>query len=190
MKLKPMGTAVMLPVLLLLFISNVNVNAADRRELSLFMGTGFAASSLQGPFIEVGAEIPVKKFFYLQGVADYYFSPDGKGVKDDSAYGVSLYTVFKFELSNRWGIYIKAGPNYTIHNTREYAFGVDYPVKDANAGFGAGLGFHYILAHRLYLQFGATAKATMVDGKLDISDSYWFKFYCGFRYLVGVQKEN
>lgn len=188
MKIKPLlpGTA----LLLMLTLFNLPLKSADRRELSLFAGTGVASTSLKGVFVEIGAEIPIKKRFYLQGVADYYFAPDGKNVKDDSAYGISLYTVLKFELSNRWGIYVKAGPTYTIHNTREYAFGVNYPVKNANVGFGAGLGFHYILAHRLYIQFGATAKATMVDGKLNINDSYWFKFYCTFRYLVGVQKEN
>lgn len=188
MKMNQLAPGMALLILLSLF--NLPLDAADRRELSLFAGTGLGTASLKGPFVEIGAEMPLKKKLYMQAVAEYYFSPDGKGVKDDSAYGISLYTVFKFELSNRWGVYVKAGPNYTIHNTREYAFGVDYPVKNANAGFGAGLGFHYIMAHRLYFQLGVTAKATMVDGKININDSYWFKFYCSFRYLVGVQKEN
>ena len=182
------------PVMLILLISILAfqspLSADDRREVSFFIGTGTAAKSFTGMFVELGAEIPYNKTFYLQALADYYFAPDGQGAADDSAYGVSLYGVLKFQLSNRWLGFVKAGPTYTIHNTREFAFGLSIPVKNASMGVGAGLGFEYVLAHRLYIRFGGTAKAMTVDGKINFSDSYWFKVYFGFRYLLGVKSNK
>jgi hypothetical protein len=171
-----------------MILYSISLFAEDRREISIMVGAGTAASNFKGLFVDVGAEIPFAKRFYVQGMLDYYFSPGGSEKPDDSALGISLYGVLKVPLSERWGLFIKAGPNYTIHNTTETAFGVSYPVRNTYKGIGGGLGLHYLFAHRLYFYIGGTVKAWF--GEDNSTENYWIKAYGGFRYLIGVKGDQ
>jgi hypothetical protein len=188
MKTKPIITIVSL---ILMFVYSITLSAEDRREVSFMIGTGTAVSCFKGLFVDIGAEIPFAKRFYVQGMLDYYFSPGdtaGSEKPDDSAIGIALYGVLKIPLSERWGLFIKAGPNYTIHNTTETAFGVSYPVRNTYKGIGGGLGLHYLFAHRVYIQVGGTVKARFTQD--NSVENYWIKIYGGFRYLIGVKGDR
>jgi hypothetical protein len=176
----------LLVFILVLFI--IQLSADDRREYSIMVGSGTAVSCFKGLFLDIGAEIPFAKYFYVQGMFDYYFSPGGSEKPDDTALSISLYGVVKIPLAERWGLFLKVGPNYTIHNTTERVYGVSYPVRNTNYGIGGGLGLHYLFAHRLYFHLGGTVKARFTED--NTVENYWVKIYGGFRYLIGVKGDQ
>jgi hypothetical protein len=187
--LVPVIAAVVFLVMITMILPDT-ASADERDEISLLLGAGIAFNNFEGFLIEGGAEFPLKKKIYLQGLFDYYFRPGGNQQPDDYVFSVNLFAAYKHRLSDRWIIYAKAGPNYTVHKTTEMAFGVFYPVRNADFGVGVGAGADYLAAHRLYFYFNVMIKAKMEDNKVKFGDTYWFKMTWGIRYLLGVKKEK
>jgi hypothetical protein len=153
----------------------------ERRRIYITVGSGYTVSEMQGPFVDIGAEVRLLGKIYVRVLLDYIFSSDlpKGGEIIHYAYGVNLYAVYKIRLSDLLDFYIDVGGHYTTMKTTASAFGVTFTTIDSNRGVGGGGGFDFQLGNRLVFYLGGTLKLLLSD-----TSKYWIKLQTGLRYRV------
>lgn len=159
--------------------------AQSEREFNVLGGLGFATSDFKGLVFDIGAEFQLSQNLYIQALFDIYpepFDEDVLGVSDVdySAYGLTLYGVFKVPASDKLKFFVKGGLNFTSVKASGQVFGIGATSSDSDLGLGGGIGAEYSLNERFSVLFGGTAKLIFDE----IENGNWFKIYIGVLYKV------
>jgi hypothetical protein len=130
-------------------------------------------------------------FYYPYGGGFFGYSPGNVsvGLDANALHGISLYSVYRFSLSEKWAFFTKAGLNVTFYSRWEPSETVGYYEKYSKNGLAgaAGMGLELALSKRAGLLLGSTYKRFIREisnlGPDDPSAGLdWFKFYVGLYY--------
>lgn len=153
------------------------------RPINIFGGAGIAFSDVEGLFFDVGAEMKLSSNFWAQILFDYYLNPTGLDIPgvDDSMYGINLYGVYKYKMTNQMNLFAKAGAHVTTLRASAQVMGITVAVTDTNFGLGAGAGIEIKVGSNMFVLAGGTIKFLFAEG----DTATWFKLYGGFGFQVG-----
>lgn len=157
----------------------------SQREFNVLGGLGFATSDFKGLVFDIGAELQLSQNLYVQALFDMYpepFDEDELGVSDVdySAYGLTLYGVFKVTASDKLKFYVKGGLNFTSVKVSGQVMGIGASSSDTDLGLGGGIGAEYSINDRFSVLLGGTTKYIFDE----YENGHWFKVYAGILYKV------
>lgn len=159
--------------------------AQSEREFNVLGGLGFASSDFKGLVFDIGAELQVSQNLYVQALFDMYpepFDEDELGVTDVdySAYGLTLYGVFKVTASDKLKFFIKGGLNFTSVKASGQVFGVSATSSETDLGLGGGIGAEYSVNDKFSVLLGGSTKYIFDE----YENASWFKIYVGVLFKV------
>lgn len=151
--------------------------SAYEPKTTVFGDLGFAASDVEGLFMDAGLQYGLSKNLFAEFLVDYYLKPWGSDA-DGSAFGLNLNGVYKFNLQESLNFFTKAGVNFTFSKATSDIYGQTYSVTSNDFGLNAGCGIEYLLSEAMGVRLGVTYKLLFTEGET----ATWFKIYGGFLY--------
>ncbi len=158
---------------ILLFILMVQFAAAsassipggDRKRFYLIAGSGYASSHPEGLLAEAGVEVRLFGNIHTRILIDYY--PGSNTRKDSQTLkhmtGITLYAVYKLQVSDTIAFRLKAGGHYSRISTEITALGITFTTSMADIGYCGGGGFSWQLSNTVYLYAEAAVKHLLLD---------------------------
>jgi opacity protein-like surface antigen len=153
------------------------------KQKSLFAGIGFAFADYEGPILDFGLEMQFAPRFFAQISLDYYLNPlpDEEDIYDVqyTLLGTNIYGVFKFVMTDKFNMFMKAGLHMTGIKVKGEIVGIPITSSQTKFGAGAGIGMEFMLSEKWGLLFGGTYKILFTK-----EPAKWFKAYGGVIYRI------
>jgi len=157
----------LLCILIIQFAAAVafSIPGGDRKRFFLISGIGYASSHPQGLLAEAGVEVRLFGNIHTRILIDYYF---GSNTRKDSQTlkhmsGITLYAVYKLQVSETIAFRLKAGGHYSRISTEMTVLGLTFTTTMADIGYCGGGGFTWQLSNKVYLYAEAAVKHLLLD---------------------------
>jgi outer membrane protein with beta-barrel domain len=154
------------------------------KEVSVFVGLGYAFSDYEGPVLDLGIEFQFSKNLYGLFLVDYYTnpSPTFEEMWDTklTITGINIMGAYKFFPANsKFNIALRAGIMMTARKAKSEFLGGEISNSTSDFGVNGGLGLDYAINERFGLLFGGCIKVSFED-----ETAKWFKIYSGVSYRI------
>jgi hypothetical protein len=142
-----------------------SIPGSDRKRFYLISGIGYASSHPEGWLAEAGVEVQLFGNIHTRILLDYY---PGREIEKDSVtlkhmYGISLYVVYKLQVSETIDFRLKVGGHYSRIRAEITALGITFTTTMADIGYSSGGGFSWQLGNKVYLYAEAAVKHLLLD---------------------------
>ena len=147
--------------------SAFSIPGGDRKRFFLIVGSGYASSHPEGLQMETGVEVRLFGNIHTRILLDYYFGSDvekdSRTLKPIHMYGITLYAVYKMQVSETIDFRVKLGGHYSRIRAEITALGITFTTTMADIGYCGGAGFSWQLSNKFYLYAEAAVKHLLLD---------------------------